>query len=85
MFPEAKIFKVLCIAVLSSAALYIFLIILSVTAYPQEYGSWLSYIRDLDNIGGIRGLPAFYAAEYYLGNWGSFCSGRRFLLLLSAA
>ena len=81
-FPRQKSFKILCIAVLSSAALYIFLLILSVTAYPQEYGSWLSYIRDLDNIGGIRGLPAFYAAEYYLGNWGIILLGSALLALI---
>ena len=37
---------------------------------PPEYGSWLEYIRDLDHLSGTKALPAFYAAEYYLGGAG---------------
>ena len=44
--------------------------LLSVTAYPAEYSSWLEYIRDLGNLSGLKGLPAFYAASYYMGNTG---------------
>ena len=81
-FPRQKSFKILSIAVLSSAALYIFLIILSVTAYPPEYESWLAYIRDLNNIGGIRGLPVFYATEYYLGKRGIILLGSALFALI---
>jgi amino acid transporter len=44
--------------------------VLSVTAYPAQYGSWLEYIRDLGNNSGISAFPAFYAAHHYLGNFG---------------
>ena len=46
------------------------MILLSVTAYPEQYGSWLEYIRDLNNLEGLEGLPAFYAANRYLGTPG---------------
>lgn len=69
-FPHKKAFKVLAISVITTTALYIFVTLLSVTAYPTNYASWLDYIKDLDNISGYKGLPAFYAAHHYLGNTG---------------
>ena len=50
--------------------LYAFVILLSTTAYPPEYNSWLEYIKDLGNLDGIKALPAFYVANHYLGNNG---------------
>ena len=69
-FPRKQIMPVLRTAVLSSAALYFCVTLLSVTAYPPEYSSWLEYIGDLSNLEGIKGLPAFYAAQHYLGDAG---------------
>ena len=69
-FPRGKTFRVMTAAIVSATLLYVFVTLLSVTAYPPEYDSWLSYIRNLGNISGIRGLPAFYAAHYYLGSTG---------------
>ena len=69
-FKRSKIFRVLAIAVISTTVLYVCIMLLSVTAYPEEYGSWLDYIKNLDNEDGIRGLPAFYAAEHYMGSAG---------------
>ena len=69
-FPLRKTFRILVAAVISSAMLYIFLTFLSASCYPPEYGSWLEYIRDIGNLNGIKGLPTFYAAQHYLGNFG---------------
>lgn len=69
-FPKTKIFRVLVVIVLSTTLLYICVMLLSVTAYPSQYGSWLAYIRDLGNLQGIEALPAFYAARHYLGCFG---------------
>lgn len=69
-FPHKKSFSILCAAVLTSAALYILVILLSVSAYPPEYASWFEYLRNLDRIQGIKALPPFYAAEQYLGRTG---------------
>ena len=69
-FPKTKTFRILIAAVISTTLLYIFVILLSVTAYPPEYENWLSYIRDHGNLEGLRGLPAFYAADHYMGSFG---------------
>ena len=69
-FEHKRSMRVLRVSVISSLLLYIFVTLLSVTAYPPEYSSWLEYIADLGNLSGIKGLPAFYAAEHYLGNFG---------------
>ena len=64
------IFRVLVISVAVTTALYIFVILLSVTAYPEGCSGWLDYISRLDEYEGIAGLPAFYAANHYLGQAG---------------
>ena len=69
-FKGNKVFRMLVISVISTTLLYIFVTLLSVTAYPAQYGSWLEYIRDLGNNSGISAFPAFYAANYYLGDFG---------------
>ena len=69
-FSEKKTLKILILAVLTLTALYVFITLLSVTAYPDRYDSWFEYIRDIDNLSGIEGLPVFYAAHYYMGDAG---------------
>lgn len=69
-FPVKKIRGVLIWSVVVSTVLYLFVSLLSVSAYPPEYDSWLAYIRDMGNLDGIRAVPAFYAADHYLGQTG---------------
>ena len=69
-FPKTKLFKILSTSVVVSTVLYIFVTLLSVTAYPPRYANWLEYINDLDNLSGFEAVPAFYAAGHYLGNTG---------------
>ncbi len=69
-FKHSSMFRVLAISAAITTALYIFVIILSVSAYPEGCSGWLDYIRRLDEFEGISGLPAFYAANYYLGQTG---------------
>ena len=69
-FERKKIFKIMVIAVVSTGLLYIFVTLLSVTAYPERYASWIEYIRDRGNLSGIEALPAFYAAYHYMGQAG---------------
>ena len=66
-FKHGNMFRVLVLSVAVTTALYIFVILLSVSAYPEGCSSWLDYISRLDEFEGISGLPAFYAANYYLG------------------
>ena len=65
-FEHRDMFKVLVLSVTVTTLLYIFVILLSVSAYPQGCASWLDYIRRLNEFEGIAGLPAFYPANYYL-------------------
>ncbi|MBR0410481.1 MAG: amino acid permease [Eubacterium sp.] len=69
-FPVKKVRGILIWSVLVTTALYLFVSLLSVSAYPPEYESWLAYIRDMGNLQGIRAVPAFYAAGHYLGQAG---------------
>ena len=69
-FRRDKLHRILVISVLTSTALYVFVTLLSITAYPEGCDSWLDYIRNRDSYSGIAGLPAFYAAEHYLGGFG---------------
>ncbi len=69
-FKHSSMFRVLVLSVAVTTALYIFVILLSISAYPEGCSSWLDYIGRLDEYEGIAGLPAFYAANYYLGQTG---------------
>ena len=71
-FRHSNMFRVLLLSLIVTTALYIFVILLSVSAYPEGCGSWLDYISRLDEFEGIAGLPAFYAAHYYLGDAGVY-------------
>lgn len=63
-------YRVLAAALVSVTLLYVFITLLSASAYPPQYASWLEYIRDLENLEGIEALPAFYAAQHYMGGAG---------------
>lgn len=69
-FPVKKVRGILIWSVIITTILYLFVSVLSVSAYPPEYESWLDYIRDMGNLSGIKAVPAFYAADHYLGRMG---------------
>lgn len=69
-FEHRNMLRVLVISLVVITALYVFVLLLSVSAYPEGCSSWLDYISRLDEFEGIAGLPAFYAANYYLGSAG---------------
>jgi len=69
-FGVKKVRGILIWSVIITTVLYIFVSILSVSAYPPEYGNWLEYIHDMGNLEGIKAVPAFYAAYHYLGQTG---------------
>ena len=75
-FKKKKAFRVLVLAVVLATVLYIAVSLLSVTAYPERYDSWLDYIRDLKNITEpdqlrrLEPFPAFYAARQHMGTAG---------------
>ena len=69
-FPVKRASWIMRSTIVVSALLYIFTILISVSAFPPEYSNWLEYIRDLNHLSGIRALPAFYAMQHYMGNAG---------------
>ncbi len=71
-FKHSNLFKVLVISLIVTTALYIFIILMGTSAYPEGCSSWLDYISRLDEFDGIAGLPAFYAAQRYMGNTGVY-------------
>ena len=71
-FPRAKSFRIFVVSIASTTLLYVFVTLLSVTAYPARYGNWLEYLGDLGNLQGIEALPPFYAAYHYLGDMGVY-------------
>ena len=69
-FKVKKVRKILYISVIMSTLVYILVTMLSVTAYPPEYNSWIEYIGDMGNLTGFEAVPAFYAINHYLGSGG---------------
>lgn len=81
-FPVKKSGSILKQSVVITTVLYIAVLLLSASAYPPEYDSWISYLRDLDNLKGIMALPGFYAAQYYLGKPGLYLLMAALLFLI---
>ena len=69
-FSRTKAFRIMVAAIITGAALYAFVIVMSAMVHPPEYGSWLAYISDLAFLDGIKGLPAFYVANHFMGETG---------------
>jgi diguanylate cyclase (GGDEF)-like protein len=69
-FPVRKVKGILISSVLVTTVMYLAVCLLSVSAYPPEYESWLAYIRDMGNLEGIKAVPAFYSVNHYLGQAG---------------
>ena len=72
-FEHKHSFRVLAVAVVTTTLLYIFVILLSISAFPPQFGNWLDYVANLKDMnGGLKSLPVFFAAYYYLGNTGVY-------------
>ena len=69
-FEARKSFRIFAVTLVIVTFLYAALFVLSVSAYPPQFSSWLDYIRHLDQVKGLDGLPVFYAARHYMGDAG---------------
>ncbi len=69
-FSVKKTFAVIFLAIMTSAAVYIFLTIIAVSALPSDYWNWVEYVDDLKNLHGLEGLPTFYAINHFMGDTG---------------
>ncbi|MBR4719691.1 MAG: amino acid permease [Lachnospiraceae bacterium] len=66
-FSHKKSFKIISWSVIVTTLLYMFIVILSVTAYPEGFNSWQEYIAGRESITGLDALPTFYAGGRYMG------------------
>ena len=69
-FPTKLVFRIMLASIGTALLLYCFILLMSTTAFPSQYSNWFEYIADLSNLTGIEGLPAFYAANHYMGTVG---------------
>ena len=69
-FNRRRVFRIFVISIIFTTTFYIFITLTSIAAYPPEYSSWFEYIRDLGNLKGLAKIPAFYAANHYMGSFG---------------
>ena len=69
-YPVKRVRGVMLASVVLTTLFYILMTLLSASAYPPQYGSWLEYIGDMGSQEGLAAIPAFYAASYYMGDWG---------------
>ena len=69
-FSVKKTFAILFCAIVAAALAYTFLAILAVSTLPEGYSNWAEYIKDIDNLEGLAGLPTFHAVHHFLGDTG---------------
>lgn len=69
-FRKNKTFIILVISLITAALAYIMLTLLSVTALPEGFSDWPSYISRLGDLSGTESLPTFYAVKEAMGSTG---------------
>ncbi len=74
-FKKNKTFIIIIVSVCTAGLAYILLSLLAVTALPEGYSSWTSYIADLGNLSGAEALPTFYAIKKAMGDTGIIILG----------
>ena len=80
-FPVAKTIKPIIFALLASMAAYVLLSLTAVSVLPEGFSSWPEYLKELDSLEGLEGLPVFYAVHSVMGRAGIYILG---ITLLSA-
>ena len=81
-FSPKKSLRILVTSVIVTTLLYIFIMILSVSVFPEGYVNWFDYLRDLRNLEGLEAVPGFFAAGYFLGDFGSLLLRASLLALI---
>lgn len=75
MFSPKKTKRIMVLAILFGALVYVVLNTVTAMVIPEGYASWVEYINDLPNLNGILSLPTFHAGQQLLGSWGVFFLG----------
>lgn len=74
-FSPKKTIWLFVLALLSGAAAYSILALISVSVLPEGASDWTEYIGNLSDYSGFEGLPTFYAATEVLGDTGFLILG----------
>ena len=70
LFPVKRSWHVVALSILAGAVVYIATTLLSITAVPDGFPSWVEYIASLEKLSGVASVPTFYAAQSYMGTAG---------------
>ncbi len=74
-FSVKKVLTILTVSLITGAFVYLALSQMAVSVVPQEYPDWNSYIKDLPDLQGIKGLPTFYSVSQVMGKTGVLILG----------
>lgn len=74
-FSLKKSLPVFAAALITGALVYIMLTLCAALAVPDGFQNWGEYIMLLTRLGGIKGLPTFYAAKEAMGSLGLILLG----------
>lgn len=69
-FSSQKTKLIMIISIVFGGGVYMVLNTVTALVVPDGYGSWLEYISEAKQLGGLMALPTFYAARELLGTAG---------------
>lgn len=69
-FSPKKTIRIFVAALIAGAFAYIALTQIAISAIPAEYGDWSEYTAEIGALGGLKGLPTFFAANAAMGQMG---------------
>ncbi len=74
-FPIKRILVIMLSAIAAGAAAYILLGWVASSCQPEVYSSWAEYIRAAGSLGGVEGIPVFFAMKTAGGDAGMIILG----------
>ena len=70
LFSVKHSWHIVALSILAGAVIYIATTLLSITAVPDGFASWVEYIASLEALSGVASVPTFFAAQTYMGTAG---------------
>ena len=74
-FPVKRSIWIMAAALLTGALSYILLTFIAAAALPESFRTWPEYIGQLHYMGGLAGLPTFFATHSAMGRLGLLLLG----------
>ena len=72
-FSHGMIKSIMDTSIMCGCFVYIVMVMIAASAFPDGYAGWPEYIDDLPNLKGIAGIATFSASQKVLGRIGLFC------------